>query len=66
MTTIEKYERVNCKFAEMVHNKAMSDKNGVEFCCEFDTELLIIDKKLLDAGAIQDEIDLCNINSELQ
>ena len=50
MTTIEKYENVNCDFADAVYNKAMSEKNGVEF----------------DEGAKQDDIDLCNINNELQ
>ena len=66
MTTIEKYENVNCDFADAVYNKAMSEKNGVEFCCEADAIARIRDKILMDEGAKQDDIDLCNINNELQ
>lgn len=55
----EYYEKVNCDFADAVYNKAMSDRYGVEFCCEKDLQRLTIKKKLLDAGQLQDDIDLC-------
>ncbi len=56
---IEYYEKINCEFADAVYNKAMADRYGVEFCCEKDLQRLTIKKKLLDAGALQDDIDLC-------
>lgn len=55
----EYYENVNCEFADAIYNKAMSDRYGVEFCCEKDLQRLTIKKKLLDAGQLQDDIDLC-------
>ena len=57
----EYYEKINCEFADAVYNKAMSDRYGVEFCCEKDLQRLTIKKKLLDAGQLQDDIDLCEI-----
>lgn len=54
-------ENVNCEFVDAIYNKAMSEKNGVEFCCEKDLQQLTIKKKLLDAGQLQDDIDLCLI-----
>lgn len=57
----EYYEKVNCEFANAVYNKAMSDRYGVEFCCEKDLQRLTIKKKLLDAGQLQDDIDLCEL-----
>lgn len=56
---IEYYERVNCEFADAVFNEAMAERYGVEFCCEKDLTRLVIKKKLLDAGALQDDVDLC-------
>lgn len=56
---IEYYEKINCEFADAVYNKAMSDRYGIEFCCEKDLQKLTIKKKLLDAGQLQDDIDLC-------
>lgn len=56
---VEYYERVNCEFASAVFNEAMAERYGVEFCCEKDLQRLTIKKKLLDAGALQDDVDLC-------
>lgn len=56
---IEYYEKINCEFADAVYNKAMAERYGVEFCCEKDLQRLTIKKKLLDAGALQDDVDLC-------
>lgn len=56
---VEYYERVNCEFASAVFNEAMSERYGVEFCCKKDLQRLTIKKKLLDAGALQDDVDLC-------
>ena len=55
----EYYEKVNCEFADAVYNKAMAERYGVEFCCEKDLTRSVIKKKLLDAGQLQDEVDLC-------
>ena len=55
----EYYEKVNCEFANAVYNKAISDRYGVEFCCEKDLTRSVIKKKLLDAVQLQDEVDLC-------
>lgn len=56
---VEYYERVNCEFASAVFNEAMAERYGVEFCCKKDLQRLTIKKKLLDAGALQDDVDLC-------
>lgn len=55
------YEKINCEFASAVYDKAMAERYGVEFCCEKDLRRLAIKKKLLDAGQIQDDIDLCEL-----
>ncbi len=63
MNSIDLYEKITCEFAEAVFQKAMSKKYGIQFCCEKDLLHFSLQKKLLDAGRLQDKnIDLCEVD----
>lgn len=48
-------ENINCQFAEALYQKAVSDRYGIQFCCEQDSKNIEIKKELLDLNNIMDK-----------
>jgi hypothetical protein len=48
-------ENINCQFAETLYQKAISDRYGIQFCCETLKTDSEIKKELLDLNNIMDK-----------
>lgn len=52
---IQYSETINCQFAEILYQKAISDRYGIQFCCEPRGTDIEIKKELLDLNNIMDK-----------
>jgi hypothetical protein len=57
--TIEKYEKISCKSAEVYYKQVLYLRYGISDCCPEDTDKWLIKKELIDLDALRDPNYIC-------
>lgn len=57
--TIEKYEKISCKSAEVYYKQVLYLRYGISDCCPEDTNKWLIKKELIDMDALRDPNYIC-------
>lgn len=59
--TIEKYEKITCKSAEVYYKQVLYLRYGISDCCPEDTDKWLIKKELVDMDALKDPNYACTV-----
>ena len=59
--TIEKYEKITCKSAEVYYKQVLYLRYGISDCCPEDTDKWLIKKELVDMDALKDPNYVCTV-----
>ena len=57
--TIDKYEKISCKSAEVYYKQVLYLRYGISNCCPEDTDKWLIKKELIDMDALRDPDYIC-------
>ena len=61
--TIEKYEKISCKSAEVYYKQVLYLRYGISDCCPDDTDKWLIKKELIDLDALRDPNYICSVST---
>ena len=59
--TIEKYEKISCRSAEVYYKQVLYLRYGISNCCADDTDKWLIKKELIDLDALRDPNYECTV-----
>jgi hypothetical protein len=61
--TIEKYEKISCRSAEVYYKQVLYGRYGISNCCADDTDKWLIKKELIDMDALRDPNYECTVST---
>jgi hypothetical protein len=61
--TIDKYEKISCKSAEIYYKQVLYLRYGISDCCPEDTDKWLIKKELIDLDALRDPNYICSVST---
>jgi len=61
--SIEKYEKISCRAAEVMYKKVLEQRYGITNCCPDDDQKWLIKKQLIDLAALLDPDYICAITT---
>lgn len=59
--TIQKYEKISCRSAEVYYKQVLYGRYGISNCCADDTDKWLIKKELIDLDALRDPDYECTV-----
>lgn len=59
--TIQKYEKISCRSAEVYYKQVLYGRYGISNCCADDTDKWLIKKELIDLDALRDPNYECTV-----
>lgn len=59
--TIQKYEKISCRSAEVYYKQVLYGRYGISNCCPDDTDKWLIKKELIDLDALRDPDYECTV-----
>ena len=54
MLSADKYDKITCKFADIMYKKALEERYGISNCCPDELQNWILKKTLIDMQALRD------------